>query len=356
MGLTLSEARSNSMTKEEFKQKVRPKIEKLVSSVAQGREAELIESLVENALKLGRDGADIPDLKLFNRSLGEMRYAARLFSKYDDCKKVAVFGSARTRPDAGEYAAAREFARLIVEAGWMVITGGGDGIMGAAQEGAGAKNSFGLNIRLPFEQKPNATIAGDPKLVNFRYFFTRKLSFVKETHAVVLFPGGLGTMDEGFETLTLMQTGKASLVPLIMVDKPNGHYWETWRRFLDNDLLENGLISPGDFHLFTIRTDPREAVEEIEQFYSNFESYRWVKERMVIRMKHRLTREALAKLSTEFEDVLQGGHLNQCDELPEEKDDAHLSHLHRLVLVPHRNDFGRLRQFIDAVNLAEREK
>jgi len=342
------------MNKEDFRQKLRPKIDELVAQVADGRGARLIGDVVENALKLGRDRAEIPDLKLFKRALGEMRYAARLFSKYDDRKKVAVFGSARTKPDAPEYEAAREFARLIVEAGYMVITGGGDGIMGAAQEGAGAENSFGLNIQLPFEQKPNKTIAGDPKLVNFRYFFTRKLSFVKETYAVVLFPGGLGTMDEGFETLTLMQTGKAQIMPLIMIDKPNGHYWETWRRFLANDLLENGLISASDFHLFNLTSDPREAVGEIEQFYSNFESYRWVDERMVIRIKYRLTAAAIDKLCEDFEDVLHGGGIAQCGELPEEKDDVHLSHLHRLVLVPHRNDFGRLRQLLDAINLMPR--
>lgn len=343
------------MTRDDFKKKVRPRIGKLVSRVAEGRKAELIEGLVENALKLGRDDAEIADLKLFNRALGEMRYAARLFSQYEDRRKVAVFGSARTRPEAGEYQAAREFSRLIVEAGYMVITGGGDGIMGAAQEGAGAENSFGLNIRLPFEQKPNATIAGDPKLINFRYFFTRKLNFVKETHAVVLFPGGLGTLDEGFETLTLIQTGKAQIIPLVMVDKPNGHYWETWRRFLDNDLFENGLISESDFHLFRLTADPAEAVAEIEQFYSNFESYRWVKERLVVRIKQRLTAGAIRELEQKFEDMLQGGGISQCGPLEEEKEDAHLEHLHRLVFVPKRNDFGRLRQFIDALNRAERE-
>ena len=329
------------------------RIESLISEVAQGRQAELLAEMMETILRLGSDHAAIADLKLFNRAIRELRFASNTFSKYQGVPKVAIFGSARTGPDAAEYKLAREFAHRMVELGYMIITGGGDGIMGAAQEGAGAQKSFGLNIRLPFEQRANETITGDPKLISFRYFFTRKLHFVKETHAFVLFPGGFGTHDEGFEVLTLMQTGKSSIAPIIFVDKPNGHYWETWRRFVTNDLLEHKLISPTDLHLFKITHSVDEAIAEIEQFYRNFHSYRWVKEKMVIRIKEPLTKSALQKLNKDFDKTLKADTIVQTTALPEESKDTHLSHYHRIVLTPDRRDFGTLRLLIDAINVAE---
>src|SRR3712207_6669224 len=202
--------------------------------------------MIMTALKMARDRMGTADLKLMNRSLKEMRYAAKVFAGYRQYRKVCVFGSARTLPSEPEFQVAEEFARLMVEEDYMVITGGGDGIMGAAQRGAGRERSFGLNIRLPFEQRANETIHGDPKLINFNYFFTRKLNFVKETHAVALFPGGFGTMDESFEVLTLMQTGKARIIPVVLVDKPGGAYWKTWNAFLAEFLLKLGLISQDD--------------------------------------------------------------------------------------------------------------
>ncbi|NDG70475.1 MAG: LOG family protein [Proteobacteria bacterium] len=214
-----------------------PRIHSLTAEVAEGNATRYIEEMIDTALGFGRDHATIAELKLMNRALREMRTAARVFARYNRIRKVAVFGSARTKPTQPEYAQALAFGKKIVEAGYMLITGGGDGIMGAAQAGAGAEKSFGLNIRLPFEQSANPTIHGDPKLIDFNYFFTRKLNFAKETSAFALFPGGFGTHDEGFEILTLMQTGKMPIVPIVMVDRPNGHYWETWRRFITNDLL-----------------------------------------------------------------------------------------------------------------------
>jgi len=331
-----------------------PRIKSLVADVAQGKQAELIEEMVDIALRFGKDKATIGDLKLFTRALGELRYSAKVFSKYQGIRKVAVFGSARTSPDVDEYKLAKEFSRRMVEElDWMVVTGGGDGIMGAAQEGAGAEKSFGLNIRLPFEQSANQTIHGDSKLINYRYFFTRKLNFVKETHAFALFPGGFGTHDEGFEVITLMQTGKSPIVPVVLLDRPNGHYWETWRRFVVNDLLEQKLVSPTDFNFFKVTQNIDEAIAEITQFYKNFHSYRWVRDKMVIRINQRLTAAAVGKLNKDFQALLAADQITQSAALPEESDDSHLAQHPRLVLIPHRRDFGMIRLLLDAINNAE---
>ena len=325
-------------------------IKDLVRSVASGRSADYLTDMIETALQLGRDKASLAELKLISRSMHEIRNAAAVFQNYAGVRKVAVFGSARTQDDEADFQLAKEFARRIVEENFMIITGGGDGIMAAAQQGAGAEKSFGLNIRLPFEQHANATIQGDPKLIDFNYFFARKLSFVKETSAFVLFPGGFGTMDEGFEVLTLLQTGKTSIVPIILMDRPNGFYWETWRRFLDNDLLELGLISKSDFHLFTITHDVDRAVQEIKQFYNIFHSYRWVRDDMVIRIQKRLTPIALEKLNNQFDFLLASGHIAQREALPEEADDLTVAGLPRLVLTPNKRDFAMLRLLINAIN------
>jgi hypothetical protein len=334
-----------------MKEKVaNPHLQMLAQEVANGKAAELIEEMMDTALGFGRDQASIGELKLMNRALREMRTAARVFSKYERYRKVAVFGSARTKPDQEEYKLAETFAKKIVELGFMLITGGGDGIMGAAQKGAGAEKSFGLNIRLPFEQSANPTIHGDPKLIAFNYFFTRKLNFAKETNAFVLFPGGFGTHDEGFEILTLMQTGKMPIVPIIMIDRQNGHYWEMWRRFITNDLLHNGLIFETDFRLFHITYDANDAVKHITDFYRNFHSYRWVREKMVIRLEHPLTAEAMRELNDRFAGILATPGIEQTQALPEEIDDTHIAHLPRMVLTPHKRDFGKIRLFIDAIN------
>jgi uncharacterized protein (TIGR00730 family) len=329
-------------------------VKQLVAASGCQKSCEYIEELVITALKMGHDQTTIADLKLFNRSLKEMRHAARVFAPYRHVPKVVVFGSARTAPTEPEAIAAEEFARRMQrEHGYMIITGGGEGIMGAAQHGAGREHGFGLNIRLPFEQSANATIEGDPKLVNFNYFFTRKLSFLKETQAVALFPGGFGTMDEGFEVLTLMQTGKARILPVVMLDRPEGGYWKTWFSFLGEYLLKLGLVSKDDFHLFKITPTVDDAINEITQFYRNFRSYRWVGQRLVIRIGTELVPAALDRLNSDFADLLAGDTIVQTKALPQELNEPEIAALPRLVLTPKRRNFGRLRQLIDAINNSE---
>jgi uncharacterized protein (TIGR00730 family) len=331
-------------------------VKKLVCESGCEKSCALIEEMIFTALKMGRDQTTTADLKLFNRSLKELRHAARVFAPYRNVHKVVVFGSARTAATEPESLAAEEFARKMQrEHGYMIITGAGEGIMGAAQRGAGKEQSFGLNIRLPFEQRANETIHGDPKLVNFNYFFTRKLNFLKETHAVALFPGGFGTMDEGFEVLTLMQTGKARIIPVVMVDKPGGRYWETWFAFLGEYLLKHGLVSAEDFHLFKMTHSVDDAIAEIVQFYKVFRNYRWVGQRLVIRLKVRLSAAAVAQLNVDFSDILNGNEILHTSALPEEQNEPEIANLPRLVLTPRRKNFGRLRQLIDAINLAETE-
>ena len=314
--------------------------------------APLVQEMIVTALKIGRDHLNIADLKLFNRALKELRYASRVFLPYSERPKVVVFGSARTPEEAPECCAAREFSALMRDHGYMIITGGGHGIMGAAQDGAGREDSFGLNIRLPFEQRANETIQGDPKLINFNYFFTRKLNFVKETNAVALFPGGFGTLDEGFEVLTLMQTGKGRILPLVLVDKPGGIYWKQVLQFLRSELLEHGLIGPEDFNLIYAASDVNDAVAHILRFYSTFESYRWVGRRLVIRIKRPLGADAVEALNRDFIDLLAAGRIECSGALPEEANQPHLAALPRLVLTPNRHRFGRLRVLIDAINTA----
>src|SRR6058998_2591592 len=239
--------------------------------------------MIVTALRIARDQMSVADLKLINRSVKEMRYAAKVFARFQHFRKVAVFGSARILPDAPEVKVAEDFGKEMVAHDFMVITGAGDGIMGAAQRGAGREHSFGLNIRLPFEQRANQIIEGDPKLINFNYFFTRKLNFVKEAHAFALFPGGFGTLDETFEVLTLMQTGKARVIPVVMLDRPGGNYWETWMKFLTEYLFKHDLVSSDDFAFFKIAHDVDEAVREILQFYKTYHSARWVGEQFVLR-------------------------------------------------------------------------
>ncbi len=326
---------------------------------------ELVEELVQTALILGRDKAPVADLKLFVRALKELRYASKVFQPYSDRRKVAVFGSARLAPETPEYKMAEELGRKVVENGFMVITGGGDGIMGAAQKGAGRDQGFGLNIRLPFEQRANETILGDKKLINFNYFFTRKVNFVKETDAFVLFAGGFGTQDEGFECLTLMQTGKSKITPLLLLDTPDGRYWETWEFFIKNDLLRMKLVSPSDFHLFKILHSCDEAIAHIQQFYRVFDSYRWVREKMVIRVKKPLTPASLRTLNERFRDTLLTGQIEQTDILPDEAEEHQWTvsgifrgdkeSLPRIVLVPKKTDFGTLRLLIDEINQSDTE-
>ena len=326
------------------------RVQDLVRDWGAEKNPELIEEIIVTALKMARDEMSVPDLKLINRSLKEMRYAAKVFGQYSQFRKVVVFGSARTTTDAPETKVAETFARTMVTHDYMVITGGGEGIMGAAQRGAGRERSFGLNIRLPFEQQANEIIQGDPKLINFNYFFDRKLNFVKESHAFALFPGGFGTMDETFEILTLMQTGKARIIPVLMLDRPGGDYWQTWMKFLTEYLFKLGLVAQTDFSFFKIAHDVDEAVREILQFYKIYHSARWVGEQLVLRICQRLSTGAVADLNKNFSDLIREEAIVQGSALRQEKNEPEIWSLPRIILTPYRNSFGRFRQLIDAIN------
>jgi uncharacterized protein (TIGR00730 family) len=311
---------------------------------------ELIEEMIVTALKIARDQMTVADLKLINRSIKEMRNAAKVFAPFQHLRKVAIFGSARTPVDSPVYEVAKDFARQMVAHDFMVVTGGGDGIMGAAQRGAGRAHSFGLNIRLPSEQRANEIIQGDPKLITLNYFFTRKLNFVKEAHAFALFPGGFGTLDEAFEVLTLMQTGKARIIPVVLLNRPRGNYWELWMKFITDRLLKRGLISEEDFSFFKITRTVREAVAEILHFYNIYHSARWVGERLVIRMNDRLSKDAIIDLNKQFADIVRKGEIIQGTALLQEKNEPEIWDLPRLIFTPFRSNFGRFRQLIDAIN------
>lgn len=328
------------------------RIEDLVASATRedtdAEDAELVRQLLTTGVHLLRDGTSRSELKLVNSALKELRHAFRVFRPHSETRKVAVFGSARTRPDHADWQAAQAFAERIVREGWMVITGAGDGIMGAAQGGAGREASFGVNIRLPFEQTANETIAGDHKLINFRYFFTRKVVFVKEAHAIALFPGGFGTHDEGFEALTLMQTGKSELVPVVFVDEPGGSYWRDWREYVETHLAERGLIDPEDLNLFHVTDSVDEAVDEIEDFYRNYHSSRYVGGRLVMRLHEAPSDDQLAELNGEFGVLLKSGRIEHIEALPEEE--GEVDHLPRLRLHFDRRRVGLLRRLIDRLN------
>jgi uncharacterized protein (TIGR00730 family) len=240
----------------------------LVEGVADPGDADLVFELVAASLRLARDHADRGDLKIANAALKEMRHAFQVFAPYRAARKVAIFGSARTQPDDPLYVQTREFAAAAAARDWMVVTGAGPGIMEAGIEGAGPDNSFGVSIQLPFETATSQFIAGDPKLMNFRYFFTRKLEFIKESDAFVLLPGGYGTLDEAFELLTLLQTGKAQSAPVVLLDVPHGTYWQHWGAFVDRELERPGYVSPEDHHLLYVTDTVDAAIEEIFGFYA----------------------------------------------------------------------------------------
>jgi len=323
-------------------------LERAQAKLGPGDDAESLRQLAVTALRLLRDGTPRGEVKLLNSALKELRHAFRVFAPYRAVRKVSVFGSARTGTDHADWKQAHAFAQRIAAEGWMIITGAGDGIMGAAQDGAGRDASFGVNIRLPFEQQANPVIAGDPKLVNFRYFFTRKVVFVKESHAIALFPGGFGTHDEGFEALTLMQTGKSELLPVVFVDAPGGTYWAEWREWLDTHLRARGLVSPEDFALFKVTDDVDEAALEILRFYANYHSSRYVRDALVIRLREAPSSDELDALNRDFASLLKGGRIELSAPLPEEGDE--LPGHPRLVLRYNRRDAGRLRLLIDRLN------
>jgi uncharacterized protein (TIGR00730 family) len=321
----------------------------LVSRAAGDRDADLIFELVASALRMARDGADRGDLKMANAALKEMRYSFHVFEPYRDKRKVAIFGSARTQPDDPLYDQARRFARAIAERDWMVITGAGPGIMEAGIEGAGPGRAFGVSIRLPFES-PTTQFASDLKLINFRYFFTRKLAFVKESDAFVLLPGGFGTMDEAFELLTLMQTGKAQPGPVVLLDTPGGSYWSGWLEFVRRELLTEDYISPADLGLLTVTDRVDAAVDELTGYFSNYQSQRFVDGRLVLRLRHAPDDPALAALSEEFADIVRRGRIERVDASAAEREDDDAVELERVAFWFDRRGWARLGELIDRLN------
>jgi uncharacterized protein (TIGR00730 family) len=312
---------------------------------------QMVQQIKETADKLIRDRASRGDVKLLSTALKELRYAFKVFAPYKNHRKVTVFGSARLGPEHPAYQQAVAFGRCAVEAGFMVITGAAQGIMEAGHVGAGRENSIGVNILLPFEQEPNPIIAGDAKLMTLKYFFTRKLIFAKEADAVALFPGGFGTQDEGLEVLTLLQTGKSHMFPIVMVDGPGGDYWQRWQRFTEECLLQRRLISPADLSLYKITDSVEEAIAEIVRFYRVYHSMRYVGPDLVLRLKHSLPRSFLKRLGTEFQDIVEGGAFELTGPLPAEVNEAELANLPRLCFRFDRHNLGRLRQLIDLINL-----
>ena len=322
----------------------------LLDSPEDDLQAAIMKELLAGTLRLHNSHLDILDLKIVNRAVKELRHAFRVFHDYRDRRKISIFGSARTASDDPNYQMAFQFSRRIVEEGFMVITGGADGIMRACQEGAGRENSFGVNIMLPFEQGPNATIADDPKLVTFKYFFTRKLVFQKEANAIALFPGGFGTHDEGFEILTLAQTGKSDPQPIVCLQAPGCDYWDDWYNFVTRQLLNRHLINPEDLSLFKITTSVDDAIDEIRRFYRRFHSIRYVGRLLAIRLKTGISPEQVAGLHDTFGDLLSEGTFELRGPLPEELDEPDLRELPRLAFTSNRRSASRLRQLIDHLN------
>ncbi len=311
---------------------------------------QLAQQMRETADKLLRDGASRGDIKLLNTALKELRYALKVFAPYRHVRKVTVFGSARLASDHPAFQQCVAFSRRIADAGYMVITGAASGIMEAGHVGAGRERSIGVNILLPFEQAANPVIRGDLKLMHLRYFFTRKLLFIKEADAVALFPGGFGTQDEGFEVLTLVQTGKSHLLPIVMVDEPGGDYWARWEEYVRDMLLARGLISPADMSLFKVTDRLDEAVAEVLDFYRVYHSMRYVRRDLVLRLQRRLPEALLERLRGEFGDIVVSGTFEQTEALPEEANDTHVAGLPRLRFHFDRRNLGRLRMLVDLIN------
>ncbi len=322
--------------------------EELLQKLGITANADLVRELVVTALRLSDDQAERGDVKIVSSAIKELRYAFKTFAPWKTVRKVSIFGSARTPRENSSYKQAAEFAKEMAARGFMIITGAGGGIMRAGNEGAGAERSFGVNIRLPFEQRANTIITGDKKLVTFRYFFTRKLMFLKEADGVAFFPGGFGTMDEMYETLTLVQTGKTVPIPLVMVDAPGGTFWADWHGFVER-LIYRGLVSEEDNKLFKVAYSVKEAADEICGFYRNYNSSRYVKSRFIIRMNAPLSAETVARLKKDFVDI-HGGDLELTTVHPDEIHEERVAHLPRLAMNFNRRNQGRLRELIDIIN------
>ncbi|MDR4503400.1 MAG: TIGR00730 family Rossman fold protein [Candidatus Scalindua sp.] len=312
--------------------------------------ADLLKEMVTTILKLGRENSDRGDLKLINKALKELRYAAKTFVPYRNTRKVVFFGSARTRNDSAEYKMAEKLSALMVNHGFKVITGGGPGIMEAGNKGAKRENSFSLNIRLPFEQRHNPYIEGDKKAITFKYFFNRKLFFLKESDATVLFPGGFGTMDECFENLTLIQTGKSKPLPLILIEPPESNYWGKWMTFLRETLAKGGFISPEDLNLFFHTHDVEEALDEILKFFRVYHSMRYFEEKTVINLNRLLKSEDIQLLNEKYKSILRSGTIRLSPPHSTGEEGVGDSTMPRLVMDFNRRDFGKFHEMAKFLN------
>ncbi len=324
--------------------------QEILTTDAQDLRSLLYQDILLNALKCKRDDLDILDLKVINRAVAEFRHAARVFKPYRGTRKVSIFGSAREKRGSPYYQLAVRLGRVLAERGFMVITGAADGIMRAGIEGAGAENSFGVNILLPFEKELPKVLQDDPKVVRFKYFFTRKVFFVMEADAIALFPGGFGTHDEGFEVLTLLQTGKAPPMPVVLMELPGEHYWESWDRFIREQLLARGFVSPADLDLYRIVRSPTEAADWIASYYSTYHSMRQVGGRLVIRLERPLSDAQVSRLDEKFRDLVASGRISKTTALPEEEDEPALESKPRLVFAYDRGHAGRLNELILEIN------
>lgn len=321
----------------------------LINQLPMLKHKEWIGRSLSTIVQMAGEDLDRLDWKIISSSLRDMEKAFSMFYPYRHVRKIVMFGSARVSPESAEYQMAKDFATAITQQGFMVITGGGGGIMQAGNEGATAEHSFGLNIQLPFEQGSNPFIQGDRKLLNFKYFFTRKLFFLRESDGLALFPGGFGTMDEAFECLTLTQTGKFGPAPVVLIDRPGGDYWHDWNTFVQKQLCGRGLISADDRSLYTITDDVEVACEAIASFYLVYHSCRYVNEKLVIRLKSELSDDNVDRLNTEFSDILVKGKIEKSQALPAEVGDETFD-LPRLVLHFNQRDSGRLYQLIATIN------
>ena len=307
----------------------------------------LVAELVATCLKMIPDRHDTGQLKLINAAVKEMRYAYRVFNKYVGIRKITIFGSARTPEDHPDYLAARTFSAAVAARGWMGITGAGDGIMKAGHEGPSREASFGLAIRLPFETSANEVIEGDPKLINFRYFFTRKLMFMTHADAVAVFPGGFGTQDELFESLVLVQTGKSNIVPIVLLEGEGGVYWRHWETYVRKNLTDSGWINSEDVGIYYIASSPEDAVDHVLRFYRVYHSSRYVGETLVLRLSREPTDEQIERLNDEFAVLVKHGRIERSGPLDGEQDHLELPR----VIFPHtRYHYGLVRRLIDRVN------
>lgn len=324
-------------------------IANLIDQLPSLKHQKFIQQALDTIVRLAGSEIDRLDWKILSASLADMEQGLQLFHTYRHVRKITIFGSARTSPESPEYRMAVDFARCVTSLGFMVMTGGGGGIMQAGNEGAGRENSFGLNIRLPFEQEANPFIAGDPKLINFKYFFTRKLFLLRESDAIALFPGGFGTQDEAFECMTLSQTGKFGPVPLVLIDRPGGDYWKAWSDYIHKHLVQQGLISPEDPNLYTVTDNLDVACNAITRFYQVYHSSRYVRDQLVIRLKTDLSDADVEQLNADFSGILVKGRIEKSQALPQEAQDETVG-LPRLVLYFNQRDLGRLYQMIAKIN------